>query len=484
MNAFVINMPNSKERYRLFQEECKRENIEVERLNGVDGLPYLQKGDKPLTRGIIGCIMASCNAIRLAKERGYESVLIFDDDAELCDNFKQELEKVMSELPANWDFLRLHKTTSGTPKIESYSDNLNQVYGGNGTYGYVVNSRFYDDLLRWQNDEFRKPSKQDIGFIKTYDVILQEMMNTYSFFEVKTPLVFHRDGYSDRMGMDIKYGLNKPVKENNPIQFNAQWGLINFKEQRLNIKIYYPLHVQLHAEKLAETFCSLGYNAQATREVNDDDCLYILYCAFQIKHLPKKYIVYQCEQWNSGWFDKWYWDIMEGALQIWEFAECNLEKYSANLLHKVTYVPAGLVNGRIETKNIDVLFYGAISKHRLDVINNVRRSGIHIMYKSDVYGEQMKAILGRTKVVLNLHFYEDGYLEAFRINEALSCGCHVVSERNQTAFYPEKYRDLVLFGTNTSELVFAIRKALNTAAKYDLSVLDNTNYIKEAILKL
>lgn len=481
MKAFVINMPNSKERYRLFQEECKRENIEVERLDGVDGLPYLQKGDKPLTRGIIGCIMASSNAIRLAKERGYESVLIFDDDAELCDNFKEELENVMSELPKHWDFLRLHKTTSGTPKIESYSDNLNQVYGGNGTYGYVVNSRFYDDLLRWQKDEFRKPSKQDIGFIKTYDVILQEMMNTYSFFEVKTSLVFHRDGYSDRMGMDMKYGLNKPVKE---VYKKYDGTEIVISEYKPVVKIYYPLHVQLHAEKLAETLCSLGYNAQATREVNDDDCLYILYCAFQIKNLPKKYIVYQCEQWNSGWFDKWYWDIMDGALQIWEFAECNLEKYPANLLSKVSYVPAGLVNGRIETKNIDVLFYGAISKHRLDVINNVRRTGIHIMYKSDAYGEQMKAILSRSKVVLNVHFYEDGYLEAFRINEALSCGCHVVSERNDKAFYPEKYRELVRFGTNTNELCFAIRNALNTTPKYDLSVLDNTNYIKEALSKL
>lgn len=465
--AFVINMPNSKERYRLFQEECKRENIEVERLDGVDGLPYLQKGDKPLTRGIIGCIMASCNAIRLAKERGYESVLIFDDDAELCDNFKQELEKVMSELPKHWDFLRLHKTTSGQPLSKDYSDNLNQVFGGNGTYGYVVNSRFYDDLLRWQETEFRKPSEQDKGFIKTYDVILQEMMKTYSFFEVKTPLIFHRDGFSDRMGMDIKYGLNKPVKSNG-----------------IDIKVYYPLHVQLHAEKLAETLCSLGYNAQATTEVKDDDAIYILYCAFQIKNLPKKYIVYQCEQWNSGWFNEWYWSIIKGALQIWEFAECNLDKYPAELASKVVHVPAGLINGRTENKNIDVLFYGAISKHRLDVINNVRRSGIHIIYKSDVYGEQMKAILSRTKVVLNVHFYEDGYLEAFRVNEALSCGCHVVSERNDRAFYPERYKDFVQFGTNTNELVFAIRKALNNKQNFDLSPLDNTSYIKQVLNKL
>ena len=210
MKAFVINMPDSKERYKFFQQECERENLDVERLDGIDGLPYLVKGDKPLTRGIIGCIKASCNAIQIAKELGYESVLIFDDDAELCDNFKAELETAMSELPNDWSVLRLHKTTTGTPKIENYSTNLNRVYGGNGTYGYVVNHTFYDELLAAQIDNFRKPSKQDIGYIKTYDIILQEIMYLYKFYETKTPLVFHRDGYSDRMGIDMNFGLGKP----------------------------------------------------------------------------------------------------------------------------------------------------------------------------------------------------------------------------------------------------------------------------------
>jgi hypothetical protein len=250
------------------------------------------------------------------------------------------------------------------------------------------------------------------------------------------------------------------------------------------IKVYAPVLLKFHAEKLVENLCILGYETEITSEVNDDDSLYIIYCAFQMRILPKKYIVYQCEQWGSVWFDKWYWQIMNNALQIWEFAENNIAKYPIELESKVFHVPAGLINGEIKEKDIDVVFYGAINKHRETVINQIRNNNIHITCIQNKYGEEMKDILSRTKVVLNVHFYEKGHLETFRINEALSCGCNVVSERNDKAFYPAIYRDFVRFGTNTNELCFAIRNALNNAPKYDLSVLDNTEYIKQALNKL
>ena len=250
------------------------------------------------------------------------------------------------------------------------------------------------------------------------------------------------------------------------------------------IKIYAPIFLKFHAEKLAETIISLGYEAEVTNEVKDDDSLYILYCAFQVTNLPKKYIVYQCEQWGSHWFGKHYWGIINGALQVWEFAENNIDKYPIELESKVVHVPAGLINGRMQEKDIDVVFYGAVNKHREDVLNQIRNNKIHITCIQDKYGEEMIDILSRAKVVINIHFYEKGHLETFRINEALSCGCHVVSERNDTAFYPKKYGDLVWYGSNATELSLAIKKALEMPFKYELSPLCNKEYIKHALSKL
>jgi hypothetical protein len=261
------------------------------------------------------------------------------------------------------------------------------------------------------------------------------------------------------------------------------------------IKVYAPIFLKFHAEKLVENLIGLCYEAEMIAEVKDDDSLYILYCAFQIKHLPKRYIVYQCEQWGSHWFGKWYWEIINGALQVWDFAECNINKYPVELESKVFHIPAGLIKEQgimlagfgntppIRLKDIDVVFYGAVNKHREDVMNQIRHNKINITCIQDKYGDEMIDILSRAKVVLNIHFYEKGHLETFRINEALSCGCNVVSERNDKAFYPSIYRDFVRFGTNTNELCFAIKTALNNPPKYDLSVLDNTEYIKEALSK-
>lgn len=250
------------------------------------------------------------------------------------------------------------------------------------------------------------------------------------------------------------------------------------------IKVYAPIFLKYHAEKLVENICSLGHEAELISEVKDDDSFYILYCAFQITNLPKNYIVYQCEQWDSHWFGKYYWGIINGALQVWEFAECNISKYPIGLQSKVVHVPAGLINGVIKEKDIDVVFYGAVNKHRETLLSQIRNNKIHITCIQNKYGSEMIDILSRAKVVLNIHFYEKGHLETFRINEALCCGCHVVSERNHTAFYPGKYPDFVSFGTNASELSYAIKKALEMPFKYDLSIFDNTKYIKDAITKI
>lgn len=470
-HAFVINIPTSTERYKLFQQNVT--NIPIERLDGVDGTPYLIKGDSPLTSGIIGCMKASINAIKIAKEQKYENVMIFDDDAELCDDFDNELNKAMSELPEDWTMLRLHISTTGTPKKESFSEHLNRVYGGTGTYGYILNSKYYDTILSYLEANYRKPSTVDKGHIKTYDVILQEMMNDLPFFETKKRLVYHRDGYSDRLKQVVNYGLNKPL-------------FCKTVNQEV-IKIYYPLHVMFHAERLCKILNDNGYKAVLVREVNpEDENLYIIYCAFQIEKFPKNYIAYQCEQWQSHWFSQNYWHILRGAVNIWEWSLDNVNKYYPDVKHKVIHVPTGLIDGvKSENKDIDVLFYGAINRslHRKQVLKELQKT-FKIEIVDNLYGHEMLNLIARSKVVLNLHYYSRATLEMFRINETLCCQTNVVSERTSLGYYPNVYRDLIYYGANNGELRSSIRKALNSEPKTYLGKLDNSEFVIGAIGKI
>jgi hypothetical protein len=251
-------------------------------------------------------------------------------------------------------------------------------------------------------------------------------------------------------------------------------------------KIIYFQQIALHAKKLCYDINSLGYKCEAIEKIKGkdiiyDDSIYILFAAFNFNPLPKNYIVYQCEQFSSNWFTEEYWSIMKGAKQIWEYSENGLSNYDKSFEGKVIYVPPGIVDGIInEVKDIPILFYGALNKHRLNTINTLKQKGHNITVANKIFEDEISDMLSRTKIVLNIHYYENGHLETFRINEALSHGCNVVSEKS-TAHYPEKYNNLIYYGSNLQELSNVIKVVENLENNIDVSQLSNKQYLKKAI---
>ncbi len=289
------------------------------------------------------------------------------------------------------------------------------------------------------------------------------MQEITPFFQTKENLVFHADGYSDRQEKFVRYNLFR-------------------KESNINFKIFYTPHVALHAKKLCDDINSLGYKCELTQKVRDDNSIYILYAAYRANIIPKNYIVYQCEQFSSNWFTERYWNIMRGAKQVWEYSENGFKNYDQSFEGKLFHVPAGIVDGlRNERKDIPVLFYGALNDHRNDIINKLKERGINVVVESNSFNNEIINMLKRTRVVLNIHYYENGYLETFRINEALAHGCAVVSEKNDSCYYPEKYNNLIHYGSNIKELDHLIRTAGRVRNYTDISHLSNKSYVEDAI---
>jgi hypothetical protein len=252
----------------------------------------------------------------------------------------------------------------------------------------------------------------------------------------------------------------------------------------LQIKIYYRWHIYTAAKHLAEQLCSLGYDAMLVTEVDaNDDSLYIIYCAFCIAAFPKNYIVYQTEVAGSKWFDAQYMKILAGAPAVWDYSEDNIKQY-ADLGRTVSTVTPGIAKPQIEItgeRDIPLLFYGSLNERRRNLLATINRYG-KIYMAHNLYGEEMYALLKRTKVVLNLHYYRHAPLEVFRINEALSYGCHVVSEPDTAA--EDRYLNCVFFARTARDFDTAVGKALAKPFNYDLSHLSNTPEIKAALEKL
>ena len=82
---------------------------------------------------------------------------------------------------------------------------------------------------------------------------------------------------------------------------------------------------------------------------------------------------------------------------------------------------------RAQEKDIDVLFYGSINERRKELLENLsEKVKLHVV--QGAFGEERDALIGRSKIVLNMHYYPTRILETVRISYLLNNGCFVITE--------------------------------------------------------
>ena len=121
---------------------------------------------------------------------------------------------------------------------------------------------------------------------------------------------------------------------------------------------------------------------------------------------------------------------------VWDYSPRNLEQLPKYGIADVQHVPVGYCPlwERLPgtEQDIDVVFYGALSRRRLDVLKKLESMGLTVAYP-ERYDEwsvaQRDEYISRAKVVLNLSFYEQVHiLEEVRISFLFANRKAVVSE--------------------------------------------------------
>ena len=79
-------------------------------------------------------------------------------------------------------------------------------------------------------------------------------------------------------------------------------------------------------------------------------------------------------------------------------------------------------------KDIDILFYGSLNERRQKVLADLERAGVSVVHRFGVYGRERDALIGRARIVLNLHYYEMAIFEVVRVSYLLANGAAVVTE--------------------------------------------------------
>jgi hypothetical protein len=203
------------------------------------------------------------------------------------------------------------------------------------------------------------------------------------------------------------------------------------------------------AEGLHHGILALGHDSVVTNRLDlDDRRTIVLGGNLLVRHglePPKNPIFYNLEQLGDDLPSMTlpaFFDLFQ-RYPTWDYSQANIERLAGMGLPRPTYVPIGYVPEltRIAPapEDIDVLFYGAPYERRYAILRDLHDRGLRVKWLSGVYGASRDAWIARSKIVLNLHYWEAKIFEITRVSYLLANRRAVVSERGAD---PTLERDL------------------------------------------
>jgi hypothetical protein len=143
----------------------------------------------------------------------------------------------------------------------------------------------------------------------------------------------------------------------------------------------------------------------------------------------------------SAWLTEAYLGLLR-RYPVWDYSERNITAL-ARLGIRATFCGIGYVPelARIPAapEDIDVLFVGSINARRKAVLQEISRRGAKLEVAFGVYGEARDQLIARSKLVLNVHYYDARLLEIVRVSYLLANRKCVVSEAGADTAYEAQF---------------------------------------------
>lgn len=118
-----------------------------------------------------------------------------------------------------------------------------------------------------------------------------------------------------------------------------------------------------------------------------------------------------------------------------------------------------------QKRDYDVVFVGSKSIKREAILDNLKKTSL-IVYSDFEWKnskpEDLTNLLNKSKVVINIPYYNNNSLETHRIIKALSCGCDVISLRSSDEELDRLFENYIYF---TSDIIKGVTKYFNNEFK-------------------
>ena len=188
-----INLDKRTDRNEQIQAELRAMELDFERRSGVEH-----------EIGHLGCGLAHLKVLKEAREQGWESVLILEDDFQ----FLADKARVEEGFKAIEDLGPWHVIMFGYNSLRSqpYNEHFLRILDAQTTSGYMVHSSFYDKLIQLWEESMRDLEKTHMGHLYALDQSWKRLQPVNLFYGFSPRLGQQRESWSDIEKRMVFYG--------------------------------------------------------------------------------------------------------------------------------------------------------------------------------------------------------------------------------------------------------------------------------------
>lgn len=187
---FVINLPHRTDRLASIIKELDRMGV-LDKMEIVEGVIIQTEGF-----GTAGLNEARARCFELARDRGYEMIMVLEDDCKFLvdkETFHHEIKTFLNTAPSDWTGLWFGSFWNA----REIADNVNWLLGTGVTQdtATLIHSRFYQPLIdgyRFCRDKYIETCDDKY----TSDAWLCD--SNLTFYVLKSKICGQADDYSDR----------------------------------------------------------------------------------------------------------------------------------------------------------------------------------------------------------------------------------------------------------------------------------------------
>jgi GR25 family glycosyltransferase involved in LPS biosynthesis len=168
-----INLEHRKDRKEQLLNEFKKMNIDEKKIYRLEAVHSKYNGH-------IGCAKSHIKALNYAKQKKFKRILVFEDDFIFTLNkneVQNKLDKFLKEYEGNWDVVQL---TSHYKTFRNNDENndIRLINKASTSSSYMINSNFYDNLLKNLNSAVENMEKEMVEYNKKNNFILKKKKTT------------------------------------------------------------------------------------------------------------------------------------------------------------------------------------------------------------------------------------------------------------------------------------------------------------------